>query len=388
MTSELLNKDTLRVVLAIAELTLAPIVILVWRDNRDVKGVTWWIAGSISTMIGFLVPVFLNSGPSAARLINDFFGIFALICMLHGTLKFRGKKYLEDFSLRSMLWINIVLVVAMVAVYGQELERHLVLDPVVFVYALAISFYIGKWNLPIKLTARVLASLYFLIISISYFARWCCIFIFDEKQAIVSGPFDIFIYLVLTSFVIAWNCCIILICEESKQNKIDGISKTDPLTSLANRRSFDFKLNEAIDTSRQKARRFLLILIDLDGFKDINDLYGHEVGDRFLKKFSTILATHARSTDFIARLGGDEFAVIVFDAEDERSSQFVINRLRSSIDGEKISGDGVDLVVRASMGGAIWPYDGESARDILRSADMRMYENKRIRKTNPTSANS
>lgn len=89
------------------------------------------------------------------------------------------------------------------------------------------------------------------------------------------------------------------------------LARRDPLTSLANRRGIDRALDAALADARQGVRQSCLLLLDLDGFKQINDTYGHPAGDRLLCQVGEILKARTRSSDTVARLGGDEFAVVL-----------------------------------------------------------------------------
>ncbi|MBV7427174.1 MULTISPECIES: diguanylate cyclase [unclassified Acidovorax] len=380
MNLHLLDRDTLRVVLAVAELTLAPIVALIWKGNKDVKGVNWWIAGSVSTMIGFSIPIFVELKAPAARFINDFFGIMALAFMLHGTLHFRGKTKLARITFLAMPWFAVVMIVTMAAVYGKDAARYLILDAVVVAFTLGMAYHIAHWNWPVRFSAQNLSALYLTSLSIAFCLRWSFIFFAEDRAAVIQSPYHAYLYLVLISFTIAWNCCIILVCEESAHKKVDSIANTDPLTSLPNRRSFDVILNESIERAKRETHRFALALIDLDEFKQINDRHGHSVGDQVLVEFAQRLKKHARNTDFVARLGGDEFVMIIRDAENAKNLHFIVDRLKPHLNGFALLGHSQPIEIKVSIGGAVWPQDGESSRDILRNADMRMYEDKKLRK--------
>lgn len=380
MNLALLDKDTLRVVLAITELTLVPIAALIWKGNRDIKGVSWWLAGSVSTMIGFSIPILVELRAPTARFVNDFFGVMALVFMLHGTLCFRGKRRQARISLRAMPWIALGLLAIMTAVYGRDVARYLVLDAVVIAFALAMAYHIAHWNWPIRFSAQNLSALYLVLLSAALCFRWGLYAFSEDRTAVLRSPYHSYIYLVLISFTMAWNCCIILICEENAHKKVDRIANTDPLTGLPNRRSFDIALNESIERARREPHGFAVALIDLDEFKRVNDLHGHAIGDQMLVEFARRLRRHARNSDFVARLGGDEFVMIVPDTQDTQTLRAIIDRLRPSLNGATLLGNGLPLEIRVSIGGAVWPHDGDGSREILRTADVRMYEDKKLRK--------
>lgn len=152
----------------------------------------------------------------------------------------------------------------------------------------------------------------------------------------------------------------------------------DPLTGLWNRRYFDERLKEEFSRSRRAGaeRRFSVLLIDLNGFKAINDVHGHQAGDSLLKWVGDFLVGHLRTHDVPCRTGGDEFMVLLPDlsASDCRP---VIARLRERL--AKIN-DTLSIPVSLSIGAASWPEVSESTEKLLAVADAAMYADKRRQK--------
>jgi diguanylate cyclase (GGDEF)-like protein len=140
---------------------------------------------------------------------------------------------------------------------------------------------------------------------------------------------------------------------------------TDPLTGLANRRSWDERFDEELERSRRTGQGLSVAMIDLDGFKAVNDRDGHEAGDRVLEELASAWQAVVRSGgDFLARLGGDEFGLLA-PGSDATGIRRLIKRL----------GEVLPAGVVASIGVATW--DGtENASDLLRRADQAMYETK------------
>lgn len=148
----------------------------------------------------------------------------------------------------------------------------------------------------------------------------------------------------------------------------------DPLTGLANRRLFDQELAAALRSGAPEDDHVALVLVDLDGFKGINDSYGHEHGDRVLVEVAARMAAVCRPSDVVARIGGDEFALLL-PRTDPTAAGEVVARLEEAID-RPIDLDGTPASVGASAGLAVAPGDGRSAGALLRSADDAMYQAK------------
>ena len=147
----------------------------------------------------------------------------------------------------------------------------------------------------------------------------------------------------------------------------------DPLTSLANRRSFDTALEEAAARSARYGWVFTLVVMDLNGFKAVNDTTGHGAGDELLRQFGFALRQCVRQGDTAARIGGDEFAVILSNAEGGDSLGF-IERLRNEL-------AVVSNLLDFTAGTATSPRDAADPRELLRIADDRLYEKKGNRRS-------
>jgi diguanylate cyclase (GGDEF)-like protein len=152
-------------------------------------------------------------------------------------------------------------------------------------------------------------------------------------------------------------------------------SEFDLLTDTHNRFSLDKQLEALITEARNVASIFGLIYIDLDEFKQINDLYGHQVGDTYLREVSLRMKRQLRSVDTLARLGGDEFAVLVPTARSRAEVEEIAHRLERSFD-EEFRIDGYTVQGSASVGIAIYPEDGTSKDALLNTADAAMYKEK------------
>lgn len=150
----------------------------------------------------------------------------------------------------------------------------------------------------------------------------------------------------------------------------------DGLTDLANRSLFLDRLKNAIGGSHRKRGSAGILMIDLDGLKQINDSYGHRIGDAVLKEAATRIRTAARSSDTVARIGGDEFAVILTPVDGPGDLEAAVERLDSQIRAPFLF-EQRPYSLRASIGAACCPHDGSSLDELMDVADRRMYATKR-----------
>ncbi|MEZ9198710.1 transporter substrate-binding domain-containing protein [Shewanella sp. 10N.286.54.B9] len=159
------------------------------------------------------------------------------------------------------------------------------------------------------------------------------------------------------------------------ENKMAQFAKHDSLTKLPNRSMIEERLEQAILIHSREMSQFAVIFIDLDGFKAINDAYGHHVGDDYLVAVSAALAASVRRSDTVGRLGGDEFIVILNQVESMAAVNNVAELLLQCLAKSFII-DELSLSASASMGIAIYPADGDSVDTLLKTADSHMYRAK------------
>lgn len=149
----------------------------------------------------------------------------------------------------------------------------------------------------------------------------------------------------------------------------------DPLTHVANRSLFEANLEAGIKAAKEKHTILALLYLDLDGFKNINDTYGHEAGDQLLLIVVARLKNILRGEDILSRLGGDELAIVLENMEDVQAVADIADRVCHSI-ATPITLKDAEVQVYVSIGIAIYPTDGEDMNTLLRVADRAMYYTK------------
>jgi diguanylate cyclase (GGDEF)-like protein/PAS domain S-box-containing protein len=148
-------------------------------------------------------------------------------------------------------------------------------------------------------------------------------------------------------------------------------ARHDALTGLANYREFMDRLEREVLRAERSQRSFTLLLLDLDDLKRINDLRGHLVGNRALRRLAAVMNEHCRSTDLAARYGGDEFAVVLIDS-DQGMAQNVAQRIE-----KRLRTDQEKLPLSVSIGIGVYPDDGRTPEELIEAADRRLYRHKK-----------
>ncbi len=155
----------------------------------------------------------------------------------------------------------------------------------------------------------------------------------------------------------------------------DALAYEDSLTELPNRRALEQRLEEAIASARRSSAMVGIVFLDVDGFKDVNDSFGHDVGDRVLLEFAGRIRAARRSGEIVGRFGGDEFAAIypvIWSHEELSNAAARISELFN----EPVIVDGTRFTLSASVGIAVYPRDGSTGKELLDHADAAMYRAK------------
>jgi diguanylate cyclase (GGDEF)-like protein len=161
-----------------------------------------------------------------------------------------------------------------------------------------------------------------------------------------------------------------------ERNKFEHKASHDDLTGIPNRFEFFRRLKLDLQRAQERLQKVGVVYIDLDGFKPVNDLLGHHIGDEALKSVALRLQQILRVSDTTARLGGDEFALILPGIHVPDDVEVIMPKILSVVK-EPIHINGIDVVVRASCGVAIFPNHSEDHSTLCRYADMAMYQAKK-----------
>ena len=168
--------------------------------------------------------------------------------------------------------------------------------------------------------------------------------------------------------------------EEASRRAVAAqrVAHHDGLTGLPNRLLLIKRLQQAIRHAAERHRQLALLFIDLDGFKIVNDRYGHTVADRLLSAVGGRIAASVRAEDIACRYGGDEFIALISNLDDAAIAGSIAKKIRMHID-ESYSIDGMNIHIGASIGLAVYPDDGERYDVLLRHADAAMFRDKAAR---------
>lgn len=150
----------------------------------------------------------------------------------------------------------------------------------------------------------------------------------------------------------------------------------DELTELPNKRFLKMKIEEEMKRSDREDSEFALIFIDMDNFKRVNDDFGHVTGDKLLSMVGQRLKNSVRGNDFAARFGGDEFGIILSGIKDKDAAHIIAKRIIGCFE-NPFTIDGKWIEIKCSMGMSVYPEDGADFNELIRAADVEMYNEKK-----------
>jgi diguanylate cyclase len=183
----------------------------------------------------------------------------------------------------------------------------------------------------------------------------------------------IFILMMTVGGIITAYLTLFLVKAKLHSQKIEKAATFDFLTELSNHRTFDEVFNTSLQKAMEKNEILSVMLIDIDHFKRINDMYGHQNGDTVLKQLGKLLKDTSRSFDVVSRIGGEEFSVLLYDCP-HKHALFIGDRFRIAVrDYDFVLNDEQSIKITVSVGVSTFP---DTLEDIIKQADMALYKAK------------
>jgi len=262
----------------------------------------------------------------------------------------------------TMVGIQFLLMVYLLAVQFRAAGSQLALNGLLFTAYLCCSLYFWQTH-----SERTTGS----FITTSGFLAWSSVFVlapllhaYLPSVHIESGVWN------LPKYVVATGMILLVLERQIEHNRY--LALHDELTGLPNRRLFQDRLRITLERARRSGNSAALLLVDLDGFKQVNDSLGHHIGDSLLREVGTIFAHRLRRSDTVARTGGDEFGVILEEPVTRLDAERVAQQLTDLIE-KPILVDQHTVCIGASIGVALYPEDGATEEALCIAADRRMY---------------
>jgi len=238
------------------------------------------------------------------------------------------------------------------------------------------SLLLALYLLPVIIAALALGRWPTLLATVLSVAGFLLAALLRDPTALPAGHQIVELGISLAPFILVAYVTALLAHEiDTAKQRIRTLSETDELTGLSNLRAFSRLHRQEHERAIRHHRSYSVIVMDLDGLKQINDRFGHEAGDRAIILFANVIARLIRTTDAAARLGGDEFVVLLAETDVEHA-QRVMHRIRSAVERCSIEASGRMMRLSVSVGAASFPFDGQETRALIAAADRAMYADK------------
>lgn len=369
-----LDIATLQLVLVITFLSSFVVVLFLWRINKEENAISYWLLSAVVGAASFFVLEFRRLIGSFSTFFNNVGVTIALLLILIGILKFRKLHVTKD--IRNVLILVVVLAMIFSGLFKENpTYRFLFMDMLYMLLLLISSYVIVKKTKGMEFFISAISSVAFLLFVPVLAYRW---YLAYSGQITGINPLTIapgllsMLYLITIPAVFGWTMGLNLILNYQNNQKLEAMALKDNLTNTSNRRNLEITFNQI--AKQQSNQQHFLFLLDINDFKDINDTYGHVIGDEVLIHVADSLTNCIRNTDIVVRYGGDEFIVLLTKQEKD-NPQSIIKRFINQINTPMIIKN-ISLVINVSLGYATFPIDGFDLETLIHHADKQMYKHK------------
>lgn len=380
MMSTLTPTDVAYLMAAMMQVIAAVLWWVGGRMNGDSKeAANWWCAFAVCSTLSF---VFLVAAmrthevhaPLVLRAVGNVFNMLAIVTLQRGVWRFIGRPA----RLRGhALALGVVAVVTWLGL--DPANGHLRVGIIsgllaLMLFSVAHDLYLhGRDKLHLRLPWLIAAPT--LLAGASFVARSARALLAPESvQAEMAGDSGInvssaFLYVLLT---LSLHGTLMVLVITRMLADLRRLSRRDGLTGLLNRRALEECLNDQMQRSRRSTEPFCVMMVDVDHFKNINDRFGHAVGDSALKQLAALMQKHMREVDRVGRFGGEEFVVLAPGLELVQA-MVVAERLRAYIAATPLHHASGSVGLSVSIGIAQWAGEQEDVSQLLRRADEALY---------------
>lgn len=377
-----LDSTTLALMFITLAITSFIVMLLIWRINRDMPGVLFWMLATLlntTSALTSLISARTGGIDNWGVVLGLTMSLTANLLVLEGSLRFRGF----ESATRWRLFLGLIPVFALSGwlTLAYPVWRSALHDALTACFQIAAGIVLlwqtrsrQEWQ------SNLLASTASVLIGLLILWRFGLTLTSDAGTGAGSASSATQWYLFAgANLHVAWIFGLSVACYFRSRQQVMSLAREDALTALPNRRWIDEKLSEILVESQRSGEKFALIMLDINNFKQVNDQFGHSAGDKVLTELASRLRHAIRDSDFAGRLGGDEFIVLARWIDDNNLLLQLVDRLRQHLNGNlSLEGQAVDI--RVSIGSSVLSAEADSADMLLRTADASMYRDKLAQK--------
>lgn len=366
---------TLTIVHGIVYFMIASFMMTFYLLNRSVSGPFFWSLSTLISFGGFIATSLLDS--SLGTFINNCGTLIGILLLLEGVLRFRQ---LGNTGKRLPLLLIYIFFSIGISYINKEnpTARYLFHDVLIVLVSIlivsALLYRVKERSLPVHL----FAAIPFGLVAVLFSYRWVLAFSGEFETNLVGStlhPFQSVLYLLVIPYNIGWGFGFGALILFSYSEQLRQLSLQDDLTHLTNRRGLEVWFSSIfLSKLKPTGKTFTIGLFDVNGFKSINDTFGHAMGDHVIRHIAATLKTHQTDECFAVRLGGDEF-VIVLSGESHEQLRAMAKGITGAVQ-HPFELEKYKIEIQVSLGFADYPDNGECIDELLHRADIEMYEEK------------
>lgn len=375
----LLDVRTLGILSAFMPFVLGIIMSIYWRERRTYEGFGRWVLANFVFGVGYIQI-------SLRGILPDFFSIvlgnaatiYAEILIYEGIRLFYGRPAFSK-------WNSFVFVLYLVLhTYFTYLNPNINIR----IAIISLTLFILIWRsglslinsplLELRRTTRT-AGIVFLLTALLPLARSFHALLQNQPIDLFADPMSSWFALFGLVSILIWTFYFFLINSarlemdlEAARVELTQLAMTDPLTGLYNRRHFFERAEIEFQRATRQEHSISFLLMDVDGFKNINDNYGHDAGDEVMLYLSSILPAEIRVFDLVARFGGDEFIIMLVHVHQEQAYE-IAERIRERVSQSPMTFESRTFNVQLSVGVASFDPKDDNLKTILKRADIALY---------------
>lgn len=373
-----LDLTTLTLVLMAMALSSNLVLLLIWLINRQMPGVFLWFVSSgmmLASVITNLISTLIELPPGVGAFVSNCFSLTGGLLIAEGALRFRGWQSARRWQIFLAL-IPLFILLSWINRFDAP-ARYLVHDSIMMVISIATAtIMLWRFRDLEEFSVNLMAAAGNVLMALVTGGRAAAALFYSESvvDGLSSTATQWYLFAAIL-FYMTWTFGLSVACYAKSRREVMQLAREDDLTGLPNRRSLDERLLLAMADARRREEEFAVIMMDVNGFKRVNDELGHRAGDALLVELATRLKQALREVDYAGRVGGDEFLIIVRGSNALKGLDTLVERLYGYLEGPMEFSDG-RIDVKISMGFAEWPRDADTIDGLLRMADARMYQQK------------
>jgi diguanylate cyclase (GGDEF)-like protein len=371
----MLSVPTLFVVFVVNFLAIGLVWSYVARSYPNFEAARYWCAMALIAALGAGISLMRGAvDPVVPILLGNGLIIFACCTGMMGIKRFYGK---------AISWLPAIVItgtsvacLAFFKIWHDDIVARIVIYSTGQTLPLVLSLrdLLARENRPVTPGARMAVSITVLIALVHGVRSLAAVFEIGGPVALIEfNQFQAAMIVLLVFSAMSWNFGFMLMAIDRLRAEVANLAMFDDLTGAANRRQLLARFEEECARSDRTMQPFAVLVIDLDGFKEINDGYGHAAGDECLRMFTRAAQTRLRTGDLLARIGGDEFCVVL-PSTTLREAAIVARQIVETCRDECAQWNSIPISLSASVGVAQWrPEIGHYADRLIAEADQALY---------------